>query len=51
MFDEKQWKYGDDITVGEFCDHLKDNVPADGTFCVCGSNRIYLHMEEDKSVF
>lgn len=51
MFDRKHWKYGDDITVGEFCDYLKENVPADAMFCVCGSSRIYLHMEEDKSVF
>ncbi len=51
MFDKNYWKYGDNITVGEICNYLKENIPTEATFCVCGSNRIYLHMEEDKSVF
>lgn len=51
MFGGKQWKYGDNITVGELCSYLKENVPADALFCVCGSERIYFHMEKDKRIF
>lgn len=51
MFDRKHWKYGNHITVKELCNYLRENVPADAIFCVCGSDRIYLHMEEEKSVF
>ena len=51
MFDRKHWKYGDNITVGELCNYLKNNLPTEALFCVCGSERIYFHMEKDKSVF
>lgn len=51
MFIECIGNTGIHITVGELCNYLKENIPADAIFCVCGSDRIYLHMEQDKSVF
>lgn len=50
MFIESIGNTGIHIMVGELCNYLKENVPADEIY-VCGSDRIYLHKGEDKSVF
>ena len=51
MFCPKHWKHSENITVKQFCDYLQNNVPEDALLFVCGDNQIYMHMEEDGSVF
>lgn len=51
MYDPKHWKQGTNITVGEFCDYLKESVPIDAIFCVCRSSQIFLHQSQDGRVF
>lgn len=51
MFDPKKWRFAKNITVSQFCDYLLENVPGDALFYVCGDNYVYMHQEEDGSVF
>ena len=51
MFEPKQWKHVENITVKEFCDYLQKNIPGDALLYVCGDNHVYLHLEADGSVF
>lgn len=50
MFEPKYWKPCESITVKQFCDYLKNNVPADAILFVCGSEYVYIHVEADGSV-
>mgnify|MGYP003297337155 CR=1 FL=1 len=50
MFEPKCWKHCENITVKQFCDYLKNNVPGDALLFVCGSEHMYIHMEADGSV-
>ena len=45
------WKGGENITVQQFCDYLQNNIPSEAVMCVCGCSDIYIHLEEDGSVF
>lgn len=51
MFDPKQWKHCENITIKEFCDYLQNHVPEDALLFVCGDNQVYMHMESDGSIF
>lgn len=51
MFDPKEWVHAENITVKQFCDYLLENVPANALFCVCGDSQVYMHMEENGSIF
>ena len=51
MFDPKKWRYAKNMTVSQFCDYLLENVPPDALFYVCGDEHVYMHLEEDGSVF
>lgn len=51
MYDPKYWKHGENITVEQFCDYLKKNIPSDAVFYVCGDNRVSLHYSPDGNVF
>ena len=49
MYDKKYWRQGKNVTVGQFMDYIRKNVPEDAVFCVLGNNQIYFHLEEDKN--
>ena len=51
MFDPKYWKRCTGITVKEFCDYLQKSIPPEAAMCVCGNDQIYMHLEEDGSIF
>jgi DNA polymerase III sliding clamp (beta) subunit (PCNA family) len=51
MYDVKQWKEATGVTVGELCRYMKENIPPEAVFHVCGSDHIYLHMDMDKTAF
>ncbi len=51
MFEPKQWKHVENITVKDFCEYLQKNIPRDALLYVCGNNHVYMHMESDKSIF
>lgn len=51
MFEPKQWKHVENITVKDFCEYLQKNIPEDALLYVCGNNHVYMHMESDKSIF
>lgn len=47
MYDVKQRRSATDITVGEFCRYLLENVSTDAVFHVGGVSHFYLHIDED----
>lgn len=51
MYDVKYWKHCEGITVKQFCDYLQKNIPPDAIMNVCGDNQVYMHLENDGSVF
>lgn len=51
MFDPKQWKHVENITVKQFCEYLQEHIPEDALLFVCGDNQVYMHMESDGSIF
>ena len=50
-YDPRFWIYGENITAGQFCEYMKENIPPDAILHVCGSSQIYLHFSADKKVF
>lgn len=51
MYSPKYWKHGINITVQQFREYLMDNIPLDAIMCDCGDRQIFMHLEEDGSVF
>ena len=51
MFNPKYWIHCAGITVKEFCNYLQKCIPPEAVMCVCGDAQIYMHLEEDESVF
>jgi len=51
MFSPTHWVHGKNMTVKQFCDYLRQHVPEDAIFCVCGDSQVYMHLETDGSVF
>lgn len=51
MYNPKFWKHCENITVKQFCDYIRKNVPEDAALHVCGDNHLYMHLEADGSVF
>ena len=51
MYDPKYWKRSNGITVKQFCDYLREHIPPDAVMNVCGSDKIYIHLEKDGSMF
>lgn len=45
MYDIEKRRFAADITVGEFCRYLLDNVPVDAVFHVVGMSHFYLHVD------
>ena len=39
-YDPKYWKHGVNVTVGQFCDHVKKNIPSDAMLYICGDNNV-----------
>ena len=35
-YDPKYWKHGVNVTVGQFCDHIKKNIPSDAVLIYAG---------------
>lgn len=50
-YNPKFWKHGTKVTVGQFWDYLKANIPQDALLCVCGENQLYFHFTVDGAVF
>ena len=50
-YDPEFWKYGTKVTVGQFCDYVKANIPLDALLCVCGEKQLYFHFTVDGAVF
>lgn len=46
-YDVNYWKHGMNITVGQFCDYVKKNIPSDAIFHVCGDSQVYLHFSPE----
>lgn len=51
MYNPEYWKHCKNITVKQFCDYIRKNIPEDAVLHVCGDNHVYMHMEVDGSVF
>lgn len=47
VYDPGQWKYCENITVGQFMEYLKNNVSSDAVLHVCGSSQFYIHVPVD----
>jgi hypothetical protein len=50
-YDARYWKHGLDITVGELCDYMKEHIPSDAIFHVCGDSQVYLHFSPEGKAF
>ena len=50
-YDAAFWKHGENVTVGEFCEYMKENIPYDTILHVCGDNQIYLHYSSGGKAF
>lgn len=50
-YDAHYWKCGMNITVGQFCDYVKENIPSDAIFHVCGDSQVYLHFSPEGNAF
>lgn len=50
-YDVKFWKHGENVTAGEFCKYVKENIPSDAIINVCGDSQIYLHYSPDGKEF
>jgi len=44
MFEPKQWKHVENITVKEFCEYLQKNIPGNALLYVCGDNHVYIEV-------
>lgn len=51
MYNPEFWKHCENVTVGQFCEYLQNNIPPDAIICVCGSGNIYMHLEEGGGVY
>ena len=45
MYDIEKRRSAVNITVGDFCKYLLENVPADAVFHVGGISHFYLHID------
>ena len=43
-YDPKYWKHGVNVTVGQFCDYTKKNIPSDAVLYICGDNNVKLQL-------
>jgi len=50
-YDANYWKCGMNITVGQFCDYVKENIPSDAIFHVCGDSQVYMHFSPEGNAF
>ncbi|MDE6053373.1 MAG: hypothetical protein K2G55_06380 [Lachnospiraceae bacterium] len=50
-YDPKYWKHGVNVTVGQFCDYVKKNIPSDAVLYICGDNNVYLHYLSESNIF
>lgn len=50
-YDPKYWKHGVNVTVGQFCDHVKKNIPSDAILYICGDNNVNLHFSSKSNIF
>ena len=50
-YDANYWKCGMNITVGQFCDYVKEKSPSDAIFHVCGATQVYLDFSPEGNVF
>ena len=50
-YDANYWKHGRNITAGQFCEYVKEHIPSDAIFHVCGDSQGYLHFSPEGNVF
>ena len=50
MYDIQKRRSAMNITVGDFCRYLLENVPVDATFHVGGMSHFYLHVDSGNQV-
>ncbi len=49
-YDPKYWKHGVNVTVGQFCDYTKKNIPSDAVLYICGDNNVSLHFSPQGNI-
>ena len=49
-YDPKYWKHGINVTVGQFCEYVKNNIPSDATICICGDNNVNIHFSPSGNI-
>ena len=49
-YDPKYWKHGVNVTVGQFCDYTKKNIPSDAVLYICGDNNVSLHFSPQSNI-
>ena len=50
-YDAEYWKHGLNITAGQFCDYVKENIPSDAIFYICGNDHVNLHFSSKSNIF
>lgn len=50
-YDPKYWKYGVHVTVGQFCNHVKRNIPSNAILYICGDDNVNLHFSPKSNIF
>ncbi|MDE5699573.1 MAG: hypothetical protein K2I96_19555 [Lachnospiraceae bacterium] len=49
-YDPKYWKHGVNVTVGQFCDYIKKNIPSDAVLYICGDNNVSLYFSPQGNI-
>lgn len=49
-YDPKYWKHGVNVTVGQFRDYIKKNIPSDAVLYICGDNNVSLHFSPQGNI-
>ena len=49
-YDPKYWKYGVNVTVGQFCDYIKKNILSGAVLYICGDNNVSLHFSPQGNI-
>lgn len=49
-YDSKYWKHGVNVTVGQFCDYIKKNIPSDAVLYICEDNNVSLHFSPQGNI-
>lgn len=50
-YDPKYWKNGVNVTVGQFCDYVRENIPPNAVLHICGNNNVNVHYLPEGNIF